>query len=114
MGVGPVLQEAAPAAATGAPRAEGWDLDLAGAAPLWLSTAALLLSLASGQLVVLMLQQEGATVRRLKVCAYPLHSAGRLQQPPDSQNPCAHSQACQATWQQREPPDLVLNLVPSL
>ena len=61
------MQEAAPAAATGAPRAEGFDLDLAGAASVWLSPATLLLSLASGQLVLLMIQQEAALVRRLKV-----------------------------------------------
>ncbi|KAK9800221.1 hypothetical protein WJX73_000021 [Symbiochloris irregularis] len=59
--------EAAPAAATGAPRAEGFDLDLAGTASVWLSNAALLLSLASGDLLMLMLQQEGSVVRRLKV-----------------------------------------------
>lgn len=35
---------------------------------MWLSTSALLLSLASGQLVMLTLQQEGTLVRRLKVC----------------------------------------------
>ena len=60
-------QEAAPAAATGAPRAEGFDLDLAGAACVWLSTSVLLISLSSGQLILLMLHFEGALVRRLKV-----------------------------------------------
>lgn len=65
-------QEAAATAATGAPRAEGFDLELAGSAHMWLSSTTLLLSLASGQLVLVLLQLEGLLVRRLKVPPFSL------------------------------------------
>ena len=61
-------QEAAPAAATGAPRAEGLDLDLTDAAWAWLTDSALLLTLSDGALVVLTLHVEGGSVKRMKVC----------------------------------------------
>jgi hypothetical protein len=62
-----VLQEAAAAAATGAPRAEGFELDLVGCACTWLAHAALLIGLPTGQLVLLNIDFEGSRAKRLKV-----------------------------------------------
>ena len=64
-----VAQEAAPAAATGAPRAEGLDLDLADAACAWVTDTVLLMALADGSLTMLTLHVENGTVRRMKVGA---------------------------------------------
>ncbi len=63
------LQDAAPAAATGAPRAEGFDLDLAACATAWLTDSTLLLSTQSGQLVFVHLHADGGIVKRLRVRA---------------------------------------------
>ena len=62
-----LAQEAAASAAMGPPRAEGFELDLLGCKGTWLAEATLLLGLASGQLVLVSLQQEGGGVRKLKV-----------------------------------------------
>ena len=60
-------QDAAPAAASGAPRAEGFDLDLVGSAAAWLTDSTLLLALQSGQLVFVHLHADGGLVKRLRV-----------------------------------------------
>lgn len=62
-----ILQEAAPAAANGAPRAEGFDLDLTDCSGVWLADNSLLLGLASGQLILVNVQIEGSSAKRLKV-----------------------------------------------
>ena len=62
-----MVQEAAPAAATGAPRAEGFDLDLADAACAWITDSVLLMTLADGSLIMLTMHVESGTVRRMKV-----------------------------------------------
>ena len=62
-----LCQDAAPAAATGAPRAEGFDLDLVGSAGSWLTDSTLLLALQSSQLVFVHLHADGGVVRRLRV-----------------------------------------------
>ena len=61
------LQEAAASAANGAPRAEGFELDLLNCAGAWLADATLLLGLSTGQLILVNLQQESGGVKRLKV-----------------------------------------------
>jgi hypothetical protein len=61
------LQDAAPAAATGAPRAEGFDLDLVACATAWLTDSTLLLATQSGQLVLVHLHADGGVVKRLRV-----------------------------------------------
>lgn len=61
------VQDAASAAAMGAPRAEGFELDLIGCASAWLADTALLIGLATGQLVLLNLEFEGSRARRMKV-----------------------------------------------
>ena len=61
------LQEAAASAANGAPRAEGFELDLLDCAGAWLADATLLLGLSTGQLILVNLQQESGGIKRLKV-----------------------------------------------
>ena len=67
-----MVQEAAPAAATGAPRAEGFDLDLADAACAWITDSVLLMTLADGSLIMLTMHVESGTVRRIKVHAHEM------------------------------------------
>ena len=62
------MQEAASAASKGAPRAEGFELDLTGSQGAWVASSTLLLGLASGQLVAVNLQVDGGSVKRIKVC----------------------------------------------
>ncbi|KAK9839426.1 hypothetical protein WJX81_001424 [Elliptochloris bilobata] len=62
-----VPPDAAPAAATGAPRAEGFDLDLIGSAGAWLTDSTLLLALQSGELAFVHLHADGGLVKRLRV-----------------------------------------------
>jgi len=62
------MQEAASSASKGAPRAEGFELDLIGSQGAWVAASSLLLGLASGQLVTVNLQADGGTVKRIKVC----------------------------------------------
>ena len=62
------MQEAASAASKGAPRAEGFELDLVGSQGAWVASSTLLLGLASGQLVAVNLQVDGGSVKRIKVC----------------------------------------------
>jgi len=62
------MQEAASLASKGAPRAEGFKLDLIGSQGAWVAASSLLLGLASGQLVTVNLQADGGTVKRIKVC----------------------------------------------
>ena len=64
------MQQAASSASKGAPRAEGFELDLLDSRGAWVASSTLLLGLASGQLVALNLQAEGGTVRRIKACRY--------------------------------------------
>ena len=76
------MQEAASAASKGAPRAEGFELDLVGSQGAWVASSTLLLGLASGQLVAVNLQIDGGSVKRIKVClSQPctLTRAGSLQ-----------------------------------
>ena len=61
------VQEAAAAAARGAPRAEGFELDLLDAVGVWLTPSALLLALASGQLVLLNLEISAGSVSRIRI-----------------------------------------------
>ena len=61
------MQEAAAAAARGAPRAEGFELDLLDAVGVWLTPSALLLALASGQLVLLNLEISAGSVSRIRI-----------------------------------------------
>lgn len=68
----PCCQDAAPAAATGAPRAEGFDLDLVGSAGAWLTDSTLLLALQSSQLVFVHLHADGGVVKRLRVRPDPV------------------------------------------
>ena len=63
-------QQAASSASKGAPRAEGFELDLIDSRGAWVAASTLLLGLASGQLVALNLQAEGGTVRRIKACRW--------------------------------------------
>ncbi|CAL8463354.1 g2888 [Coccomyxa elongata] len=62
-----VHPEAAPSAASSAPRAEGLELDLADCSGAWLADTTLLLGLASGQLILVNVQSEGSSAKRLKV-----------------------------------------------
>ena len=60
-------QDAAPAAAKSAPRAEGIDAELDAAHVTWLSGGAAVLLLRSGQMLLASLQTEGGLVRRIQV-----------------------------------------------
>ena len=51
----------------GTPRAEGFELDLLDSTGVWLAEATLLLGLASGQLILVSLQQERGSIKKLKV-----------------------------------------------
>ena len=62
------MQEAASAASKGAPRAEGFELDLVGSQGAWVAASTLMLGLASGQLVAVSLQVDGGSVKRIKAC----------------------------------------------
>ena len=94
----PYLQQAASSASKGAPRAEGFELDLIGSQGAWVAASTMLLGLASGQLITVNLQADGGTVRRIKVsnCLSAVHApqwailAGGL------------GQVCRETLTQRE------------
>ena len=90
------VQEAAPAAATGAPRAEGMDLDLTDATWAWLSDTALLCTLADGALILLTLHTEGGTVKRMK--ARPQLDAAQVH---GTLQPCSCNVAHHSAVQQR-------------
>ena len=61
------MQEAAALASKGAPRAEGFELDLQNAIGVWLNLSTLMLSLESGQNVLVILEVSGGGVRKLKL-----------------------------------------------
>ncbi len=60
------MQDAAPAAAKGAPRAEGIDAELDAAHAAWLPDGTALLMLRSGQMLLVSLHAEGGVVRRIQ------------------------------------------------
>lgn len=62
-----LLQDAVPAAAKGAPRAEGVDVGLGGARVAWLDARTALIGTAGGQLLAATLPLSGGTVRRIQV-----------------------------------------------
>ena len=67
----PCLQQAASSASKGVPRAEGFELDLTGSQGAWVAAYTMLLGLASGQLIIVNLQADGGTVKRIKVSHDP-------------------------------------------
>ena len=60
------VQEAASATAKGAPQAEGLDVDLEGAVPIWLADTVLLLALRSDRLLLVTLTLRGGAVSRMQ------------------------------------------------
>lgn len=62
-----MLQEAAAKASKGAPRAEGFELDLLDSVGCWLTPSTLLLALASGELILCNLEVSAGVVAKLKI-----------------------------------------------
>ena len=62
-----LLQDAVPAAAKGAPRAEGIDTQLGGARVAWLDARTALIGTSSGQLLAATLAPSGGAVHRIQV-----------------------------------------------
>jgi len=75
------VQDAAPAAAKGAPRAEGVDTELDAAHVAWLSDGTALLMLRSGQMLLASLHAEGGVVRRVQARRIMAHVALASHQP---------------------------------
>ena len=74
-------QDAAPAAAKGAPRAEGVDAELDAAHVAWLPDGTALLMLRSGQMLLASLHAEGGVVRRIQARQIMANFAFAFHQP---------------------------------